>query len=131
MKTTIISALVIIGMTVTLCLSECFAGGQKVSPEQLPINLSGIYGVPNNTADVWPIWSLQVVWYRSGAIYGDHVGPFLVQLQLNRQPTLGDVAKYVRQPDGLPGKWKPAAIYNIVQVGEKEPEKQPEDEIRN
>lgn len=131
MKTTIISALVIIGMAVTLCLSECFAGGQKPTPDQLPVNLSGIYGAPNNTAGVWPIWSLQVVWFRSGGIYGDHVGPFIVQLQLNRQPTLGDVEKYIRQPDGLPGKWRPAAIYNVSQVGISEPVKHPGDEIRN
>ena len=118
MKTTLISALIIAGMAVTLWLGGCFAGGQKATPEQLPVNLSGVYGAPNNTADVWPVWSIQVVWYRSGGIYGDHVGPFLVQLQLPKRPTKEDVQKYVPQPVGLPGKWTVQAIYNITQVGQ-------------
>lgn len=115
-------------------LAAMFAACDKtppVTPEQLPVNATaGIYGVTSSTA-VWPVWSVQIVWFRSGGIYGDHVGPFLVQLQLPKAPTLGDVAKYVRQPDGLPGKWRPAAIYNVTQVGIGEPVKQPGDEIRN
>jgi len=130
-KAGIVTAAIIAAMGIVLWLGGFFAGKPEAKPEQLPLNLDGVFGAPNTTQDVWPIYSLQVVWYRSGAIYGDHVGPFLVQLQLPKAPTLGDVAKYVRQPDGLPGKWRPAAIYNVVQVGEKEPVKQPGDEIRN
>lgn len=98
--------------------AACNTQSPPVAPEQLPVNASqGIYGVTSTQA-VWPVWSVQVVWYRSGGIYGDHVGPFTVQMQYPTKPGKTDVAKYVPQPAGLPGKWSVQAIYNVVQVGQ-------------
>lgn len=98
--------------------AACNTQSPPVAPEQLPVNAAqGIYGVASTQA-VWPVWSVQIVWYRSGGIYGDHVGPFTVQMQFPNRPTKADVSKYVPQPKGLPGKWSVQEIYNVVQVGQ-------------
>lgn len=99
-------------------LAACNTQSPEVTPEQLPVNATaGIYGVTSTSA-VWPVWSVQVVWYRSGGIYGDHLGPFTVQMQYPTKPGKADVQKYVPQPAGLPGKWSVQAIYNVTQVGQ-------------
>jgi hypothetical protein len=110
--------IVLMGALVTFFVGGFQSGKPApVTPEQMPINATqGIYGVANTSA-FRPVWSVQVVWYRSGAIYGDHVGPFTIQLQYPTKPTKADVQKYVPQPAGLPGKWEVREIYNVVQVG--------------
>lgn len=111
--------IVAIGMALVFWLGGFQSGKGEVTPEQLPVSLEPMtYGAQAEAEAVWPVWSVQVVWYRSGGIYGDHVGPFLVQLQLPKRPTKADVARYVPQPAGLPGKWTVQAIYNVTQVGQ-------------
>ena len=119
--------IVLLGALVTFFVGGFQSGKPTpVTPEQMPVNATaGIYGVTSTSA-VLPVWSVQVVWYRSGAIYGDHVGPFTVQLQFKTKPTKDDVQKYVPHPKGLPGKWSVQAIYNVVQVGTQQPIEQPE-----
>jgi hypothetical protein len=112
-----------------ICMLALFAAcnttAPEITPEQLPINATaGIYGVTSTQA-VWPVWSVQVIWYRSGGIYGDHVGPFTVQMQFKTKPTRDDVQKYVPQPAGLPGTWKVQTISNVVQIGAQQPIEMP------
>ena len=113
MKTTIISALVIIGMAVTLWLGGCFAGKpEPVTPEQL----SGVFGTTNELS---PIWSVQVFFVRNTP-FGDYVGPINVQLQLKTKPTLEDAKQYIELPVKLRGTWSVDAIWNVVQIGAKQ-----------
>ena len=105
--------------------AACNTTTPEATPEQLPVNATaGIYGVASTTA-VWPLWSVQIIWYRSGGIYGDHVGPFTVQMQFKTKPTKDDVQKYVPQPAGLPGTWKVQTVSNVVQIGAQQPIEMP------
>lgn len=105
--------------------AACNTTAPEITPEQLPINATaGIYGVTSTQA-VWPVWSVQIIWYRSGGIYGDHVGPFTVQMQFKTKPTKDDVQKYVPQPAGLPGTWKVQTVSNVVQIGAQQPIEMP------
>ena len=105
--------------------AACNTTTPEATPEQLPVNATaGIYGVASTTA-VWPLWSVQIIWYRSGGIYGDHVGPFTVQMQFKTKPTKDDVQKYVPQPAGLPGKWVVQTVSNVVQIGAQQPIEMP------
>ncbi len=105
--------------------AACNTTTPEATPEQLPVNATaGIYGVASTTA-VWPVWSVQIIWYRSGGIYGDHVGPFTVQMQFKTKPTKDDVQKYVPQPAGLPGTWKVQTVSNVVQIGAQQPIEMP------
>ena len=105
--------------------AACNTTTPEATPEQLPVNATaGIYGVASTTA-VWPLWSVQIIWYRSGGIYGDHVGPFTVQMQFKTKPTRDDVQKYVPQPAGLPGTWKVQTVSNVVQIGAQQPIEMP------
>ena len=105
--------------------AACNTTAPETTPEQLPVNATaGIYGVASTQA-VWPVWSVQIIWYRSGGIYGDHVGPFTVQMQFKTKPTKDDVQKYVPQPAGLPGTWKVQTVSNVVQIGAQQPIEMP------
>ena len=121
MKTTIISALVIIGIAVTLWLGGCFAGKpEPVTPEQLHLAAgAGIFGTPNKANEVLPIWSVQVFFIRNTP-FGDYVGPINVQLQLKTKPTLEDAKQYIKLPVKLRGTWSVDAIWNVVQIGAKQ-----------
>lgn len=120
MKTTIISALVIIGMAVTLWLGGCFAGKpEPVTPDQLPVNLDGVFGTPNKANEVLPIWSVQVFFVRNTP-FGDYVGPINIQIQLKTKPTLEDAKRYITLPVKLRGTWSVDAIWNVVQIGAKQ-----------
>lgn len=111
--------IVALGMALVFWLGGFQSGKGEVTPEQLPVSLEPMtYGAQAEAEAVWPVWSVQVVWYRSGGIYGDHLGPFTVQMQYPTKPGKADVARYVPQPAGLPGKWSVQAIYNVVQVGQ-------------
>ena len=124
-KAGIVTAAILAAMGIVLWLGGFFAGKPEVKPEQLPLTLDGVFGAPNTMQDVWPVWSVQVVWFRSGGIYGDHVGPFTVQMQFKTKPTRDDVQKYVPQPAGLPGTWKVQTISNVVQIGAQQPIEMP------
>lgn len=111
--------IVAIGMALVFWLGGFQSGKGEVTPEQLPVSLEPMtYGAQAEASAVWPVWSVQIVWYRSGGIYGDHVGPFTAQMQYPNRPTKADVSKYVPQPKGLPGKWSVQDIYNVTQVGQ-------------
>ena len=100
--------------------AACNTTTPPVTPEQLPVNATmGIYGVASTQA-VWPVWSIQLAWERKGPVYADRYGPTSHLIQLPNRPKLEDVAKYIPQPHYLTGTYKPLAIFNIVQVGEKE-----------
>lgn len=117
MKPTIISALVVIGIAVTLWLGGCFAG--KPEPASLANNLEQVFGAPGNANEVLPIWSVQVFFIRSTP-FGDYVGPITVQIQLKQKPTLEDAKQYIKLPVRLRGTWAVDAIMNVVQVGRVE-----------
>ena len=120
MKTTIISALVLIGMAVTLWIGGCFAGKpEPAPPEQLSGTLDGVFGTPNKTNEVFPIWSVQVFFIRNTP-FGDYVGPINVQLQLKTKPTLEDAKQYIKLPVKLRGTWTVEAIWNVTQIGAKQ-----------
>lgn len=105
--------------------AACNTTTPEATPEQLPVNATaGIYGVASTQA-VWPVWSVKIYWYRSGGIYGDHIGPDVVQMQYPTKPTKTDVQKYVPQPAGLPGTWKVQTVSNVVQIGAQQPIEMP------
>lgn len=126
---TIGAIIVAIGAALTIWVGGC-QSGNKLTPEQLPLNATAqVYGMQSNRpeiADVWPIWSLQVVWRRQSVVYRDNVGPFLYQLQLKTRPTLADVEKLIPAPALGEGIYKPVLLLNIVQVGAQTPIGQPE-----
>ena len=120
MKKTIISALVLIGLAVTLWLGGCFAGKPETAPpEQLSGILEGVFGTPNKTNEVLPIWSVQVFFGRNTP-FGDYIGPINVQLQLKTKPTLEDAKQYIKLPVKLRGTWTVEAIWNVTQIGAKQ-----------
>jgi hypothetical protein len=121
MKATIISALIVVAMAVTLWVGGCFAGKPETANlEQMPVNSElGIYGTASTSA-VWPLWSVQVSWERKLPVYVDAYGPTTHLVQLANRPQLGDISKYIPQPYYLKGKYTATAVFNIVQVGAKQ-----------
>ncbi len=120
-KITFGAIIVAIGIAITVWLGG-FTSNPKTTPEQLPVNASaGVYGNSPETADIWPVWSLQVIWKRQSVVYRDNVGPFLYQLQLKTRPTLADVEKLIPQPNLGEGIYKPVLLLNVVQVGDQQP----------
>ena len=99
--------------------AACNTTAPETTPEQLPVNLEGIFGTPNKANEVLPIWSVQVFFVRNTP-FGDYVGPINVQLQLKTKPTLEDAKQYIKLPVKLRGTWSVDAISNVVQVGAKQ-----------
>ena len=108
-------------------LAACNTSTPEVTPEKLPVNATaGIYGVTSTSA-VLPVWSIHVAWERKLPVYHDRYGPTTHLIQLANRPQLEDVSRYIPQPTYLTGTYKPLAVFNIVQIGEKEqPIEQPE-----
>lgn len=100
-------------------LAACNTSTPEVTPEQLPVNLEGVFGTPNKANEVLPIWSVQVFFVRNTP-FGDYVGPINVQLQLKTKPTLEDAKQYIKLPVKLRGTWSVDAISNVVQIGAKQ-----------
>ena len=99
--------------------AACNTTTPEVTPEQLPVNLEGVFGTPNKANEVLPIWSVQVFFIRNTP-FGDYVGPINVQLQLKTKPTLEDAKQYIKLPVKLRGTWSVDAISNVVQIGAKQ-----------
>ena len=99
--------------------AACNTTTPEVTPEQLPVNLEGVFGTPNKANEVLPIWSVQVFFVRNKP-FGDYVGPINVQLQLKTKPTLEDAKQYIKLPVKLRGTWSVDAISNVVQIGAKQ-----------
>ena len=99
--------------------AACNTTTPEVTPEQLPVNLEGVFGTPNKANEVLPIWSVQVFFVRNTP-FGDYVGPINVQLQLKTKPTLEDAKQYIKLPVKLRGTWSVDAISNVVQIGAKQ-----------
>lgn len=99
--------------------AACNTTTPEVTPEQLPVNLEGVFGTPNKANEVLPIWSIQVFFVRNTP-FGDYVGPINVQLQLKTKPTLEDAKQYIKLPVKLRGTWSVDAISNVVQIGAKQ-----------
>ena len=117
---TIGAIIILLGALVTFFVGGFQAGKPApVTPEQLPVNLEGVFGTPNKANEVLPIWSVQVFFIRSTP-FGDYVGPINVQLQLKTKPTLEDAKQYIKLPVKLRGTWSVDAIWNVVQVGAKQ-----------
>jgi hypothetical protein len=99
--------------------AACNTTTPEVTPEQLPVNLEGVFGTPNKANEVLPIWSVRVFFVRNTP-FGDYVGPINVQLQLKTKPTLEDAKQYIKLPVKLRGTWSVDAISNVVQIGAKQ-----------
>ncbi len=124
-KLTLGAIIVAIGAALVFWLGGFTSGKDKVTPEKLPVDATaGIYGNRPETADIWPVWSIQVAWRSTSS--PDIYGPVTHQIQLQTKPTLADVEKYIPPPAYLAKRYKPLAVFNIVQIGPQLPVETPD-----